>query len=86
MVIVPLGADPLLNAEIARKLGIAMVVDPAAAGPQALCDAIAAVISSAAHRAASASLREEAMGMMGMKDVAQRLAAVARGPTDLSGR
>ena len=32
MVMVPLGADQLVNAEIAQQLGIATIVDPAAAG------------------------------------------------------
>ena len=49
MVIVPLGVAQLVNAEIAEQLGIATVVDPAAAGPEELCDAISGVLASAAH-------------------------------------
>jgi UDP:flavonoid glycosyltransferase YjiC (YdhE family) len=78
MVILPLGADQLDNAAIARELGIATVVDPAAAGPESLCKAIAAVLASSAHQKASASLRDEALAMMAMQDVVQQLAITAR--------
>jgi UDP:flavonoid glycosyltransferase YjiC (YdhE family) len=78
MVIVPLGADQLVNAEIARELGIATVVDPDRAGPEALCEAISTVLASSSHRAASASLRDEAMAMIEMKDAVRQLVTTVR--------
>jgi len=54
IVIVPLGADQLVNANIAQQLGIATIIDPAAAGPEELCEAISEVLASAAHRCACA--------------------------------
>ena len=78
MVIVPLGADQLVNAEIARQLGIATIVDPAAAGPEELSDAISGVLASAAHRAACAALRDEAMSMAGIDDIVESLVATTR--------
>jgi hypothetical protein len=78
MVIVPLGADQLVNAEIARQLGIATIVDPAAAGPQELRDAISGVLASAAHRSACEALRDEAMSMPGIDDIVESLVATTR--------
>lgn len=78
MVIVRLGADQLVNAEIAQQLGIATVVDPAAAGPEELRDAVSGVLASAAHRAACAALRDEAMSMAGIDDIVGSLVATTR--------
>ena len=78
MVIVPLGADQLVNAEIAQQLGIAKIVDPAAAGPEELRDAISGVLASAAHRSACAALRDEAMSMAGIDHIVESLVATTR--------
>ena len=78
MVIVPLGADQLANAEIARRLGVAMVVDPKAAGPEVLRDAIASVLASPSHRSACEALRDETMAMPAVTDLVGRLVAAAR--------
>jgi UDP:flavonoid glycosyltransferase YjiC (YdhE family) len=78
MVIVPLGADQLVNAEIAQQLGIATVIDPAAAGPEELREAISSVLDSASHRSACAALRDEAMSMTVIDDIVDSLVATTR--------
>ena len=78
MVMVPLGADQLVNAEIAQQLGIATIVDPAAAGPEELREAISDVLASASHRSACAALRDEAMSMTGIDDIVESLVATTR--------
>jgi len=78
MVIVPLGADQLQNAERAHRLGIATVVEPARATPQVLRDAIAEVMASGAHRSAVQALRAEAMTMPTMAEAVDRLVAMAK--------
>jgi UDP:flavonoid glycosyltransferase YjiC (YdhE family) len=76
---VPLGADQLLNAERAQRLGIATVVEPAQATPSVLRDAIAHVMTSASNRQAVQALRAEAMAMPTMADAVDRLVAMANG-------
>ena len=78
MVMVPLGADQLVNAGIAQQLGIATIVDPAAAGPQELREAISGVLASASHRSACAALRDEAMSMTEIDDTVESLVATTR--------
>jgi len=79
MVLVPLGADQLLNGERAQRLGIATVVEPAQATPSVLRDAIAHVMTSESHRQAVQALRAEAMAMPTMADAVDRLVAMANG-------
>jgi hypothetical protein len=79
LVIVPLGADQLHNAERARQIGIATVVDPAQATPEVLRNAIASVLASDdSHRNAVQALRAEAKAMPSMADAVYRLVAMAK--------
>ena len=78
MVIVPLGADELQNAERAQRLGIAIVVEPARAAPQVLRDAIADALASDSHHSAVQALQTEAMAMPTMPDAVKRLVEMAK--------
>jgi UDP:flavonoid glycosyltransferase YjiC (YdhE family) len=78
MVIVPLGADQLQNAERAQRIGIATVVEPARAAPQVLRDAIAETLASDSKRNAVQALRAEAMAMPTMGDAVNRLDEMAK--------
>lgn len=78
LVIVPLGADQLYNADRASQIGVATVVEPAQATQEALRNAIASVLASDSHRNAVQSLQTEAKAMPSMADAVNRLAVVAR--------
>jgi UDP:flavonoid glycosyltransferase YjiC (YdhE family) len=78
MVIVPLGADQLQNAERAQRVGIATVVEPARASPQVLRDAIAEAMTSDSYCSAVRALRAEAMAMPTMANAVNRLVEMAK--------
>jgi len=78
LVIVPLGADQLHNAERAQQIGIATVVEPARATPEVLRNAIASVLASDSHRNAVQALRAEAKAMPPMADAVNRFVAMAK--------
>jgi len=78
LVIVPLGADQLFNAERAQQLGVAKVIEPAQATPEVLRHAIGEVMASDSHRKAVQSLRAEVKSMPSMADAVNRLVAMAK--------
>jgi UDP:flavonoid glycosyltransferase YjiC (YdhE family) len=78
MLIVPLGADHLLNAEIAERLGLATVVDRIAAGPEALRAALSNVLASESHRSACVALQEASAAMASIDDLIEPLVALVR--------
>lgn len=59
MVLLPMGADQPLNAARCVELGIARALDPVAATPETVREAVAAVLADPAYRRAAGRLRDE---------------------------
>jgi UDP:flavonoid glycosyltransferase YjiC (YdhE family) len=58
-VLIPMGADQPLNAARCEELGVARVLDPVAATPELVREAVATVLSDATYRSAAERLRDE---------------------------
>jgi MGT family glycosyltransferase len=58
-VLLPMGADQPLNAARCRELGVARVLDAVKATPEEVRDAVSAVLSDRAYRAAAERMRDE---------------------------
>jgi UDP:flavonoid glycosyltransferase YjiC (YdhE family) len=76
MVVVPLGADQLDNAERARQLGLCVVVPPSEVAPERLRAAIAEVLGSERHQRAAAEVKDEIAHMPGLELLAAELQQV----------
>jgi len=76
MVVVPLGGDQLGNADMAARLGIATVIQPAPASPSVVADAIASVLTSTTHRDAADHIQREVAAMTPLDALAQDLASL----------
>jgi UDP:flavonoid glycosyltransferase YjiC (YdhE family) len=72
-VLVPQGADQFLNAEAAGKAGVAVVVPPAALTPEAITDAVAAMLAGDEVRSAAGRVAQEIAGMPTPEEVAAGL-------------
>ena len=81
MVLIPMGADQPLNAARCEALGVARVLDPVAATPEDVREAVAAVLADAAYRRAAERLRDETAALPGPAHAVallERLAAERR--------
>ncbi len=65
MVLIPLGADQPLNAARCAALGVARVLDAAAATPQMVREAVSHVLASSSHRLAAERVRDEIAALPG---------------------
>jgi UDP:flavonoid glycosyltransferase YjiC (YdhE family) len=65
MVLLPMGADQPLNSTRCRALGVARVLDPLAARPQELREAVLAVLTDPAYRVSAKRIRDEIEAMPG---------------------
>jgi UDP:flavonoid glycosyltransferase YjiC (YdhE family) len=79
MVIVPMGADQPLNAARCRDLGVARVLDPIAATPAEVRDAVAEVISEPGYLGAARRLRGECLALPGPEHGLALIEAMACG-------
>lgn len=64
-VLLPMGADQLLNAARCEELGLARVLDVMTATPQTVREATSAVLSDATHRHAAERIRDEIAALPG---------------------
>lgn len=65
LVVIPMGADQPQNAARCAALGVARVLDPIAATPESIREAVAAVLLDPAYREAVGRLRDEASALPG---------------------
>ncbi|MGH2409371.1 MAG: glycosyltransferase, partial [Chloroflexota bacterium] len=65
MVLLPMGADQPLNAARCEALGLARVLNPLAATPESVREAVVAVLSDPAYRRAAERLRDESAALPG---------------------
>lgn len=80
MVVVPLGGDQLDNAEKARRLGIARVVEPSNATPEHLRGVIAETLASQSQRSECDRIRREIAAMPDLGDLVRRLEELVTEP------
>ncbi|HZM76360.1 MAG TPA: glycosyltransferase [Candidatus Limnocylindrales bacterium] len=78
MVLLPIGADQPLNADRCAALGVAQVLDPARATPQAIAEAAAAVLAEPTYRAAARRLQMAALALPGAQEAVRLLEGLAR--------
>jgi UDP:flavonoid glycosyltransferase YjiC (YdhE family) len=64
-VLIPLGADQMVNADRGAALGVARVLDAVRATPEDVREAVAAVLEDARYRHAAERLRDEIAGLPG---------------------
>ena len=72
-VLIPMGADQPLNAARCEQLGLARVLDPVAAGPEEIRDAVGAVLAEPGYRAAAELLQAEFAALPGPEDAVRLL-------------
>ena len=72
-VLIPMGADQPLNAARCESLGLARVLDPVAATPGEIRDAVAAVLADPGYRTAARRLQAEFAALPGPADAVLRL-------------
>jgi UDP:flavonoid glycosyltransferase YjiC (YdhE family) len=65
MVVVPLGADQPLNAARCEALGVAQVLDAAAATPESVCETTSRVLKEPAYRRRAERIRDEIAALPG---------------------
>ncbi len=59
MVLIPMGADQLLNTARCRELGVARVLDAVTATPETICDAVSTVLIDTSYREEAERFRDE---------------------------
>ena len=79
MVLLPLGADQPLNAARCEALGVARVLDPLAARPWELQEAVLGVLADQTYRDSAESLRDEIGALPGAAHAVSLLESVAAG-------
>jgi UDP:flavonoid glycosyltransferase YjiC (YdhE family) len=79
MVLLPLGADQPLNAARCEALGLAQVLDPLAARPWELHEAVLGVLADQTYRDSAESLRDEIGALPGPAHAVSLLESVAAG-------
>ena len=79
MVLLPLGADQPLNAARCEALGVARVLDPLAARPWELHEAVLGVLADQMYRDSAESLRDEIGALPGPAHAVSLLENVATG-------
>jgi MGT family glycosyltransferase len=72
-VLIPLGADQLVNAERAAALGAARVLDAVRATPDDVRDAVEAVLADPGYRCATEALRDEIAALPGPESAIEPL-------------
>ena len=72
-VLIPMGADQPLNAARCEQLGLARVLDPVAATPESIREAVSAVLAEPAYRTAAAQLQAEFASLPGPDHAVQLL-------------
>ena len=72
-VLIPMGADQLLNAARCRQLGLAQQLDPIAATPDGVRAAAEEVLAKPAYRRAAERLRDEFAALPGPESAVERL-------------
>jgi MGT family glycosyltransferase len=65
VLLIPMGADQLLNAARCVQLGIGMMLDPIAATPADVSAAVSAVLASSSYRLAAECIRDEFAALPG---------------------
>ena len=75
-VLLPMGADQPLNAARCETLGVGRVLDPLAATPADVRDAVAAVLGEPGYRRAAERLRDELAALPGPADAVRWLEAL----------
>ena len=81
LVVIPMGADQPHNAERCKALGVARILDPIAATPDEVREAVRAVLAEPSYREAAGRLAREALGLPGPAHAVmllERLAAERR--------
>jgi MGT family glycosyltransferase len=77
-VLLPLGADQPQNAARCEELGVARVLDAVTATPEAVREAVSAVLSDPAYRSAAELLRDELGALPGPEQAVTLLERLAR--------
>jgi UDP:flavonoid glycosyltransferase YjiC (YdhE family) len=83
MVLVPLGADQPPNAARCAALGVAHVLDAAAATPRDVREAVSRVLEDSAYRLAAARIRDEIAALPGPEHAITLLERLAKGERSL---
>ncbi len=84
-VLIPMGADQPLNAARCQELGLAQVLDPIAATPEAVHTAVANVLSDPGYRQAAQRFRTEFAALPGPDHAVQLLEQLAVGKRPVVG-
>jgi UDP:flavonoid glycosyltransferase YjiC (YdhE family) len=77
-VLIPIGADQPLNGARCEELGVAIVLDPIAATPETVREAVSMVLSDPAYRTAAERLRDEFRALPGPEHALTLLEELAR--------
>jgi UDP:flavonoid glycosyltransferase YjiC (YdhE family) len=72
-VLIPMGADQPLNAGRCGELGLARVLDPVAATPEDIRDAVAEVLADRSYRDAAEALQAEFAALPGLEHAVERI-------------
>jgi UDP:flavonoid glycosyltransferase YjiC (YdhE family) len=75
-VLIPMGADQPLNADRCEKLGLARVLDPVAATPESIREAVSDVLAEPSYRATAAGLQAEFAALPGAAHAVRLLEGV----------
>ncbi|HET9674460.1 MAG TPA: glycosyltransferase [Gaiellaceae bacterium] len=78
-VLIPMGADQPLNGKRCEELGLARVLDPIAATPESVRDAVSTVLTDETYRAAAERMRDEIAALPGPDDAVTLLERLASG-------
>jgi UDP:flavonoid glycosyltransferase YjiC (YdhE family) len=78
-VLIPMGADQPLNGTRCEELGLARVLDPIAATPESVRDAVSTVLADETYRAAAERMRDEIAALPGPDDAVTLLEGLASG-------
>jgi UDP:flavonoid glycosyltransferase YjiC (YdhE family) len=78
-VLIPMGADQPLNGKRCEELGLARVLDPIAATPEAVRDAVSTVLTDGSYRTAAERMRDELAALPGADHAVTLLERLASG-------
>lgn len=77
MVLLPMGADQPLNAARCAELGVGEWLDPLAAAPESVSDAVTRVLNHASYRTRAARMRDEYLALPAAASAVEALTALA---------